>query len=179
MAWSSPMTAVANAALTAAQWNTHVRDNLLETAPAKATSAGQIFVATGANSIAARTIGKNRIDTTQTTTSSSYVDLATIGPTVTVTTSTRAIAIITAQMNASVAGNYCVAGCEVSGATSISPDDAESLNIESGSNFMDMRASALVFYDTLNPGSNTFRMKYLVSGSTGTFQRRILTVIPL
>ena len=34
MAWTAPMTAVSGSVLTAAQWNTNVRDNLLETAPA-------------------------------------------------------------------------------------------------------------------------------------------------
>lgn len=45
------MTAVSGAAFTAAQFNTHVRDNLLETAPAKATTANGLFVATGLHSI--------------------------------------------------------------------------------------------------------------------------------
>lgn len=53
MAWTAPGTAVGNTLLTAAFWNTHVRDNMLETAPAKATQAGQIFHATGPNVIAA------------------------------------------------------------------------------------------------------------------------------
>lgn len=39
MAWTAPMTASANGTLTAAQFNTHVRDNLLETETAKATAA--------------------------------------------------------------------------------------------------------------------------------------------
>jgi hypothetical protein len=53
--WSAPMTAVANSTFTAAQFNQYVRDNLNETAPAKATSAGSYFVADGVNSIAERT----------------------------------------------------------------------------------------------------------------------------
>ena len=56
MAWSAPMTAVSGSVLTAAQFNTYVRDNLNETAPAKATAAGQIFVSTAANAIAARLV---------------------------------------------------------------------------------------------------------------------------
>jgi len=39
MAWFTPLAGVSTATLTAAQWNASVRDNLLETAPAKATSA--------------------------------------------------------------------------------------------------------------------------------------------
>lgn len=39
MAWTAPLTAALNGTLTAAQFNTHVRDNLLETEAAKATAA--------------------------------------------------------------------------------------------------------------------------------------------
>ena len=38
MTWTAPMTAVAGAVYTAAQWNTSIRDNLNETAVAKALS---------------------------------------------------------------------------------------------------------------------------------------------
>lgn len=38
MAWTSPLTATANGTLTAAQYNTHARDNFLEMEPAKATA---------------------------------------------------------------------------------------------------------------------------------------------
>lgn len=50
------MTAVASTAFTAAQFNTHVRDNLNETAPAKATTSGRLIVTAGPNSIAEQTI---------------------------------------------------------------------------------------------------------------------------
>lgn len=50
--WTAPRTWVASAILTAAQLNTHVRDNLLETAVAKVTTAGDIAQATGANALA-------------------------------------------------------------------------------------------------------------------------------
>src|SRR5690606_12967068 len=44
MAWSAPMTAVSGSVFTAAQFNQFVRDNLNETAPARATTAGAHFV---------------------------------------------------------------------------------------------------------------------------------------
>lgn len=52
MSWTSPRTWVANEVVTASLMNTHVRDNLLETAPAKVSAAGDILYATGANAIA-------------------------------------------------------------------------------------------------------------------------------
>lgn len=50
MAWTNPKTWAA-AVLSVADMNTHVRDNLNETVPAKVTTAGDIVVATGANAI--------------------------------------------------------------------------------------------------------------------------------
>src|SRR3546814_19340432 len=75
MAWTAPMTAVANTVFTAAQFNQHVRDNLNETAPAKATAAGGYFVATGVNAIAQRIADGNTDTNTGTTTSTTYTDL--------------------------------------------------------------------------------------------------------
>lgn len=56
MAWTAPKTWT-NAVLTAAELNTHVRDNLNETAPGKVTTAGDIVYATGANTITRLGIG--------------------------------------------------------------------------------------------------------------------------
>lgn len=52
MSWVAPRTWVVGEVLTAALLNTHLRDNLLETAPAKATTAGDVFYATAAGAIA-------------------------------------------------------------------------------------------------------------------------------
>ena len=52
MAWTSPRTWVALEVLTAALLNTHLRDNLLETAPAKVTTQGDTVYATGSSALA-------------------------------------------------------------------------------------------------------------------------------
>src|SRR3990172_3586778 len=52
MAWTAPPSWTTGEVVTASHMNVHVRDNLLETAPAKATAAGDIFYATAANAIA-------------------------------------------------------------------------------------------------------------------------------
>ena len=49
--WTAPATWVAGAVLTAGQLNTHLRDNMLETYPAKVTTQADIAYATGANSL--------------------------------------------------------------------------------------------------------------------------------
>lgn len=179
MAWTTPLTAVANAALTAAQWNASVRDNLNETAPAKATAAGQIFVSTGVNAITARTPSAAVVATSETTISTTYADLTTAGPSVTVTTGTQAIVFIGALMSNNTAGASSVANVAVSGATVISPssDDDALRHQDSGTGGLIRATTALI--PTLTAGSNTFKMQYRVSSGTGTFQFRRIIVLPL
>jgi hypothetical protein len=54
MAWTVPITFYDGDPLTAAQWNTFVRDNLNATAPGIATSPGNMIVTSGRNRIAER-----------------------------------------------------------------------------------------------------------------------------
>lgn len=53
MAWTAPRTWTTGELVTAAIMNTHVRDNELETAPAKAAANLELFEATGANALQA------------------------------------------------------------------------------------------------------------------------------
>lgn len=170
------MTAVAGATFTAAQFNQYVRDNLNMTAPALATAAGQIFVATAANAIAARAPGANVVATSQTTASGTYVDLATVGPTVTVTTGTQAFAWMGARCSNSTT-NTNWASVAVSGASSVAASDAWALTSQ-GTNVM--AASRGHLFTSLTGGSNTFTAKYKSGGgSTATFIDRELIIIPL
>jgi hypothetical protein len=180
MAWSTPLTAVSNATLTAAQWNASVRDNLLETAPAKATAAGRLFVSTGANAIAERVPTVARVETSQSTSSASFVDLATVGPAVTVTTGTRALVFISAGMTNSVATGAAAMGYAVSGASTIAATNATDLRADSpGTSEVD-RATSVSMLTSLTAGSNVFTAKYRVgSGGTATFDAREIMVIPL
>jgi len=59
MAWTAPRTWVASETLTAALLNTHLRDNLNETAVAKVTTKGDIAIATGANALTRLAVGSN------------------------------------------------------------------------------------------------------------------------
>lgn len=181
MAWSVPLTAVSNATLTAAQWNASVRDNLLETAPAKATTSGSLFVGTGANAIAERIPTGTSVSTAQTYTSASFGDLTTVGPAVTVTTGTKAIVGFGAQIENSSAGGGGVMSFAVSGATTIAANaGATSLRSMSGTAGERNSGSVVNFVSGLTAGSNTFTAKYLTpTGGTSTFQFRELWVLPL
>src|SRR5687767_560975 len=118
MVWSPPLTAVAGSVLTAAEWNTSVRDNLNETFPALATRDGTIAVGTGVNSIAERFPDSASVNTSQTTTSTTFTDLTTVGPSVTSTTGARAMVSIRTLAQNNTAGQTSQASYEISGATS-------------------------------------------------------------
>lgn len=179
MAWSAPMTAIAGAVYLAAEFNQYVRDNLLETAPAKATAANRIFVTTGANAITERAIGTAQVTSAQSTSSTAFTDLATVGPAVTITTGTLALAWWSAQMDSNTATDANLMGIAVSGATTIAAtsDTALILRAVDAPNFTQQAAMAAYF--SLTPGSNTFTAKYATGGGTGRFDERKLLVIPL
>ncbi|MER5252888.1 hypothetical protein [Streptomyces sp. NPDC002855] len=175
MAWTAPMTAVANTAFTAAQFNTYVRDNLLETAPAKATAANRFFVATGANAIEERHIEGALTDAAQTTTSTSYTNLTTTGPSVTLTTGTATVVVLSARMSNSASNQDSVMGFAISGATTMAESDSRCLRHYG----IGWESHSYLCHVTTNAGSNTFTGKYKVTGGTGTFAHRRITVIPL
>ncbi len=182
MAWSAPLTAVAGAALTAAQWNASVRDNLLETAPGVATTAGGYFVADGSNSIAERQIVADSVLVTETTTSTSYTDLDTFGPSVTVETGAQALVIVHGQAQNTDSTGSARMSYETSGATSQGPADNRSVGVFGGAG-VSITTSTLAMHGAgagldLTPGSHTFTAKYSVSGGTGEFRHRRLIVIP-
>jgi hypothetical protein len=179
MAWSAPMTAVAGATFTAAQFNQYVRDNLNETAPAKATSDGQIFVSTGPNAIAARQMVNQTILTQQTTTSNTYADLATVGPQVTVATGSRALVLFSSSIDNTVTNGAAKVSVAVSGATTIAANDQWCIARDGANSGNIWRVGITHMFNTLTPGTNTFTMKYLVgNGGTATFINRELIVIP-
>lgn len=191
MAWTYPMTFTANTVLTAAQLNTHLRDNLMETEAARAQVLGDFFAVDGYNRIGRRRMGWSTISVPESTTSTEYTDLNTVGPSVTVTTGTRAIVFMSCVMTNATANKRCRmswgitsaanAGDEGAEGTSRDPLDKTSLmsdglsaGAESRKSNFDMIESILV------PGSNTFTAKYRVSeASTGTYNNRFLAVLPL
>lgn len=171
------MTAVTGSVYTAAQFNTFVRDNLNETAPAKATTVGGYFVTTTLNEIAERVGDRETIATQETTASTSFTDLATTGPTVTATTGALALVIFGCEQSNDGTGSTRTS-VDVSGASVIGADDIRALTLSGVTAGAILQASHAVFYDDLTPGSNTFTMKYRVSSGTGSFRRRRLIVLP-
>lgn len=178
MAWSAPMTAVANSTFTAAQFNQYVRDNLNETAPAKATGSSGYFVGDGVNSIAERRAMSSADLTSGTTTSTTYTNLTGtgIGPTITVDTGPAALVIVRCSAENSGGGSSRMA-YEISGDTSLAAADNRGVGFfgAAGGN---INASDVSLVSALTPGSNTFTAKYRVSSGTGTFTSRRILVLP-
>ena len=163
---------------TAAQFNTYVRDNLNETAPAKATAAGQIFVSSAANSITARTINADLITTQETTTSTTYADMATTGPTMTGTTSASAIVAIYCNQFSSN-GNAAWMSYDISGATTDPSSDNRAVQLLGLSPGQHLGAT-FFHSNILTAGTNTFTAKYRISTTgTATFSSRRLLLIPM
>lgn len=179
MAWSTPLTAVANTTLPAATWNASVRDNLNATAVALASAASQYFVATGVNALAPRTVQGNTIGTSQTTASTSYTNLATVGPQVpTVTTGTIAFVLFTSEVSNSGTNSATSISVAVSGATSIAASDGWRTVLDGVTATNINRVAGFHLFTTLVAGSNTFTMQYKVGSGTGTFAQRELMVVP-
>lgn len=180
MAWSVPLTAVANSTLTAAQWNASVRDNLNETAVAKASTVSGYFVSTGANSIAERVPQTDRIEVpAESTTSLTYTNLASPGPSVTVTTGARALYSITSRQQSDTDNGGVFASLDITGASSIPGDDQTAILVDGLAANNSLRMSVVNLQTDLSFGSNTFTMQYRVSGGEGTYQNRHLVVLPL
>lgn len=189
MAWTAPMTAVSNTVFTAAQWNTYVRDNMLQSLPALASAtAGNHYVSTAANAMAERTITSATAVGVSTTTATSYGNLAdAVTTSVTATTGTAALVFFSAKMANSLADTTCQVSVAVSSATTIASSDSWMLSQDGLPATRSGRGGMVHLFSPnngiasngLTAGSNVFTLQYKVSAGTGTFQRRDIAVIAL
>jgi hypothetical protein len=120
------------------------------------------------------------VATLQSTTSTSFTNLTTAGPAVTLTTGTKALVILTAQMYNYTDDRGSLMGFEISGATTTAASDARVVQFYNGSANHDAPQMSAVYLMTVTAGSNTFTAKYLAGGaSTAQFMNRSITVIDL
>lgn len=116
------------------------------------------------------------VDTAQSTTSTSFTDLATPGPAVTITTGTKALVTITARIYHNTDGYAAAMGCAVSGATTVAADIVQALI----HNAQGIRASTVRLHTGLTAGSNTFTAKYEAQDpGTANFSARQISVIDM
>ena len=156
-----------------------IKANFDETAPAKATTPGSIFVTTAANTIAERIPVTAVVTGSDSVTSTAYANTTTPGPTVTATSSAKALIFTSGHQVNSTASASTYLSHEISGATTIAAADTWALEHRGGTAGSDMLNATRCHLETaLTSGSNTFTVKYRVSAGTGTVQRRHITVIP-
>lgn len=122
------------------------------------------------------------VATSQTTTSTSYADLSTVGPAVTVTIGSSGLALVIMEMTASsnVAGNANLnMSFAASGTNTITAGTQGQMKMGSFAGGVGMTHSFERLLTGLTPGSTTFTAKYATTSGTATFSDRFLTVIPL
>jgi hypothetical protein len=116
------------------------------------------------------------VPNSQTTTSTTFTDLSTAGPTVTVTTGTSALVHLNAKMSCSVSDGVLM-GFAVSGASTVAATTTQAVQLV-GTNAFTLSATFLI--TGLTAGSNVFTAKYRISFSgTATFSDRNILVQPL
>ncbi|MFT2016285.1 hypothetical protein ACMA1D_10645 [Streptomyces sp. 796.1] len=180
MAWTAPMTAVAGATFSAQEYNLYIRDNLMTTAPAKATAAGQHFVTSGAREITARTTTGSSAAGTVTATTDIYT-AKTGGPQVTVTTGSEALVWFAAELSNDTAQGQSSCSVAATGASNVPAHNNWRLINDGTPAGQPLRAMSFHRFTELNPGSNTFTMLYR-AGTTSeiaSFAERHLVVMPL
>lgn len=121
------------------------------------------------------------VTTSQSTTSTSFTDLAT-SQSITLTTGTKVMVVLTSYIRTNVGGDSAYMGFEVSGASTVSSTTTKAIQMtpdETVSQYPDMQMSA-VYFQTVTAGSNTFTAKFrCTGGSSATFANRQLLVIDL
>lgn len=127
-------------------------------------------------------ISSAQVDTSESTTSTTYTDLATAGPTVSsvyITSSGRCLLMMSALMGVPTS---CAAymSCAISGATTLAATQAQrSVSLGAISSIVQGSPTCVVEVTGLNSGLHTFTAKYMsTSGGSCSFQYRNLTVVP-
>lgn len=115
--------------------------------------------------------------TNQSTTSTTYTDLATVGPSVTLTTGTKVVVAVTCYTDPSSAGASGAMSFAVSGATTTAANDDFAAGLVGLSASGWAGVISWVGTVTVTAGSNTFTAKYKRgSAATHNFQDRYITV---
>lgn len=120
--------------------------------------------------------GTASVATSETTTSLSYTDLTTPGPAVTLDTGTKALVLVSANIDVSAgAPGAAILGVAVSGATTVAA--AQVIGVEGVASGEIHYVAGMKLITGLTAGSNTFTCKYAAgSGDTARFSDRRIAV---
>lgn len=173
------MTAVAGNIFKASEFNTYVRDNLMETGPALAQELGNgyFFVTTGENSLSPSAIRMSSVNTEETTTSTTYTDLTTVGPTLAgMNVNSKVLLSFGARLSNNPGVTISRMSVEWSNDSGV-VGAASDTRAVSNSAVNPYQIGTSIVVDTA-PGTYTFTCKYRVTGGTGTFHYRNLSIFP-
>lgn len=183
MTWISPRTWVANTRLEDVTLNQHIRDNLLETGPAKASASGQLLVSAGLNQIAARSVASATTAASLTVTYTGFNALYR-EPQVTVTTGTRALVFFGSKIVRAGIGAMWHHVSPLSPGTQYHQYNLGPWAVYYAAERLisdPFRAMGFKLFTELTPGSNTFQSNYYNNGLTGsgTVSDRFIIVLAL
>jgi hypothetical protein len=117
------------------------------------------------------------VATSQSTSSTTYTDLATAGPAVTLTTGTKVLVFTNTEVS-TAAGRYVFADFAISGATTRAASDDTCIKMGTDADAMQSR-NGVANLMTVTAGSNTFTMKYRANAGTNSFANRSIVVVAL
>ena len=143
---------------------------------ASGTNTTQLATTAFVRGAATRASSTAAVETNQSTTSTSFTDLATAGPAVTLTTGTKALVLIKATTYHGTANNSTYVSFTVSGASTVAAVDSKGFSVSS-TNAFGVGAGFLI--TGLTAGSNTFTMKYRGDAGTSNFLQRHISVIDM
>jgi hypothetical protein len=123
--------------------------------------------------------GNGRINTSETTTSTSYADLATPGPAVTLITGTTVAISIGGFLTINVASERCSMALAISGSTTLAANDVNAMSFQPFVANAGQQQGHTLPITGLTAGSNTFTVKYKTTAGTASFANRSLIVTRL
>lgn len=157
--------------------STDVAVSTLTASVVKMTSGAASAATAGTDYIVPTSLSAATVSSDETTASTAYADLATAGPSVTITTTgTTAIVWLSALEYKTSVGNTAYLSVAVSGATTVAANDT---NAVAGGSYLSttyVPLSRVLILTGLTPGSNTFTLKYRVDGGTFHYDKRSLAV---
>lgn len=171
-----------------------IKGNFEAGAPDVFTAKGDLIAATGADAaarvaittgpallvpdtsqsagLAWRQIQRAVVATAESKSGSTYGDLTTVGPSVTVTVGASGIALVLFSAKVSISGDFAYFGARVD---STDPTDAQAARLLGSATI-----SGFVWLTGLSAASHTLKLVYrTVGGNTGQFSDREIVVIPL
>lgn len=182
MAWTVPRTWIPEDVLTSSLLNQQIRDNLLETETAKATSAGRLLTTNDLNVVSM--IAPVEVSTASAVTTTSTAPVALSGGPSTTVTHNGAVLLLFGARTRITAGTgtdttYVTVGPDISGTNNVPALVSASVRVAATDSATNRFCGHVIHYG--NPGTDTIALNYWVSGGgiTGEFANRQLLVWPL